>query len=65
MCYNTCMETKKTPRKVYTIGKDTYVLPFIAGGFYVSDRNGRTVLEAQSYEAAKALAAMLNQQAQE
>jgi hypothetical protein len=37
----------------------------IASGFYDSDRNGRTVLEAQSFESAKALAAMLDKQAQE
>jgi hypothetical protein len=58
------MNTQTKPRRVWTIGKDQYVLPFIAGGFYVSDRNGRTVLEAQSYEAARAFAKMLNEQAQ-
>ena len=57
------MTTKQQPRKVFTIGKDQFVLPFVAGGFYVSDRNGRTVLEAQSFEGAKALAMMLNEQA--
>lgn len=62
---NTNNILNKVPRKVFTLGKDQYVLPLIAGGFYVSDRNGRTVLEAQSFEAAKALAAMLNKQAQE
>lgn len=58
------MNTNKVLKKTFTLGRDQYVLPFIAGGFYVSDRNGRTVLEAQSFEAAKALAAMLNEQAQ-
>jgi hypothetical protein len=60
------MNTQTTaPRKVFTLGKDVYVLPLIASGFYDSDRNGRTVLEAQSFESAKALAAMLDKQAQE
>ena len=58
------MNTQTTPRKVYTIGKDQFILPFIAGGFYVSDRNGRTVLQAQSFEGAKAMAEILNKQAQ-
>lgn len=58
------MNTKQ-PRKVFTLGLDQFVLPLTANGFYVSDRNGRTVLEAQSFEAAKVLAAMLNKQAQE
>lgn len=57
------MNTKQ-PHKLFTIGNDQFVLPLIASGFYVSDRNGRTVLEAQSFEGAKALAAMLNEQAQ-
>ena len=64
MGYNNHMNTKQ-PRKVFTLGRDQYVLPLVAGGFYVSDRNGRTVLEAQSFGAAKVLAAMLNKQAQE
>jgi enterochelin esterase-like enzyme len=57
------MNTKQ-PSKLFTIGNDQFVLPLIAGGFYVSDRNGRTVLQAQSFEGAKALAQMLNEQAQ-
>lgn len=57
------MNTKQQ-RKVFTIGKDQFVLPFVAGGFYVSDRNGRTVLQAQSFEGAVALAVILNAQAQ-
>jgi hypothetical protein len=52
-----------TPRKVYTIGRDQFVLPLRADGFYVSDRNGRTVLQAQSFEGAKALANLLNEAA--
>jgi hypothetical protein len=58
------MNTNQVLKKLIMIGKDQYVLPLIAGGFYVSDRNGRTVLEAQSYEAARELAKMLNERAQ-
>jgi len=61
---NTNKVINQVPRKVFTIGRDQYVLPLRAEGFYVSDRNGRTVLQAQSIEAAKVLATMLNEQAQ-
>jgi len=57
-------QVQQQVRKVFTLGATQYVLPFIASGFYVSDKNGRTVLEAQSFQEAMVLAAILNTQAQ-
>lgn len=58
------MNKQTTPRKVYTIGTNQYILPFVSGGFYVSDSRGATVLEAQTFQAAKDLAKILNDLAQ-
>lgn len=58
------MNKQTTPKKVYAIGDRQYILPFTSGGFYVSDSRGNTVLEAQSFQAAKVLAKILNDQAQ-
>jgi hypothetical protein len=50
--------------KTSKVGTTNYILPFIAAGFYVSDAKGSTVLECQSYEAAKEMATILNFRAQ-
>ncbi len=51
-------------RKTYELGGISYLLPFQAGGFWVSDARGTSVLEARSQEVAKALADMMNRQAE-
>lgn len=50
-------------RKTFELGGTSYLLPFSANGFWVSDARGTSVLEAQSQEVAKALAKILNDKA--
>jgi hypothetical protein len=58
------MNKQTTPRKVYTIGTNQYILPFVSAGFYVNDSKGSTVLEARTFQAAKDLSKILNDLAQ-
>lgn len=48
-------------KKTYTIGGRQFLLPFRAGGFWVSDARGDSVCECRSREIAEALAKMLNE----
>jgi len=51
-------------KKVHTIGKEQFLLPYIAQGFCVCDKTGRVVMEAKSHEVAVDVVKMLNQEAQ-
>lgn len=57
------MEQNKTTKKTASFGKEMWILPFRAGGFWVSDAKDRSVCECRSYELAKAMADLLNKTA--
>lgn len=58
---NTSTKTKRT----ILIGGMQYRLPLNQNGYYVSDANGHTILEAGSIEIAKEMLKLLNSQVKE
>jgi hypothetical protein len=48
-------------KKTKTIGNESFLLPFNANGFWVSDARGTSVMECRSTELAKAMAKLLNE----
>jgi hypothetical protein len=61
---NTNKVLNKVPRKVWMIGKENFLLPFIAQGFCICDKSGRVVGEARSMEVAQDMVKMMNNIAQ-
>lgn len=58
--YNTCMNSKTTPRKTLTYAGVNFLLPFACTGFYVSDARGTTVCEVNDQKVGKELTKYLN-----
>ena len=48
------------PKRVVTIGKEPWILPFNSNGFWVEDAMGKSFGEFRSQEVAKDMAKVLN-----
>lgn len=52
------------PKRIATIGKENWILPFNSNGFWVDDATGKSFAEFRNQEVAKDVAKMLNTQFQ-